>query len=80
MILKKLYEIIVLPRALYCCEFWYNMILNEVLMPECSHRLCVKSMQGLDRYTGSCVALSLISSCPLEQEIRKKKTDFVWSA
>ena len=38
-------------------------------MLECSHRLCVKSMQGLDRYT----ALSLVSSCPLEQEIRKKK-------
>ena len=42
-------------------------------MFECSHRLCVKSMQGLDRYMGSCVALSLVSSCPLENEIRRKK-------
>ena len=33
----------------------------------------MKSMQGLDRYTRSCVALSLIGSCPIEQEIRKKK-------
>ena len=39
-------------------------------MPECSHSLC---LQGSDRYMGSCVALSLVSSCPLEQEIRKKK-------
>ena len=71
--LKKLYEMIVLPRALYGCEFWHNMTHDEVLMLERSHRLCVKSMQGLDRYTRSCVALSLIGSCPLEQEIRKKK-------
>ena len=71
---------IVLPRALYGCEFWHNMTHDEVLMLERSHRLCVKSMQGLDRYTRSCVALSLIGSCPLEQEIRKKKNDFVWSA
>ena len=73
LILKKLYEMIVLPRALYGCEFWHNMTHDEVLMLERSHRLCVKSMQGLDRYTRSCVALSLIGSCPLEQEIQKKK-------
>ena len=38
-------------------------------MLEGSHKFCVNSMQGLDRYMRLCY----IGTCPLAQEIRKKK-------
>ncbi|MCG7874961.1 MAG: reverse transcriptase family protein, partial [Candidatus Thiodiazotropha endolucinida] len=71
--LKRIYETIVLPKALYGCEFWSNMSLTDSLLLERSHRLCLKTLQGIDRTTRTCVALSMIGSVNLQYEILKRK-------
>ncbi|MEW8545933.1 MAG: reverse transcriptase family protein, partial [Candidatus Thiodiazotropha sp.] len=71
--LKKIYETVVLPKALYGCEFWQNIANSDLLKVERSHRLCIKTMQSIWRNTRTCVALSLIGSRSIELEIKKKK-------
>ena len=71
--LKKIYDSVVLPRALYGCEFWHDISNSDLLSLERSHRFCVKSIQNIDRCTRSCVALSLLGSRSLEKDIQKRK-------
>ena len=71
--LKKFYQTVVMPRGLYGCEFWQDLSNSQLLHLERSHRLCVKTMQGIDRCTRSCVALNLIGMPDLESEIAKRK-------
>ena len=71
--LRKIYQTVVLPRALYGCEFWHDLSESQRLHLERSHRLCVKTMQGIDQRTRSCVALNLLGIPNLESEIMKKK-------
>ena len=71
--LKKIYDSVVLPRALYGCEFWHDISNSDLLLLERSHRFCVKSIQNIDRCTRSCVALSLLGSRSLEKDIQKRK-------
>ena len=72
-ILKRIYESIVIPRALYGCELWSNLCQNDILLLERSHRFCVKSMQNMDRRTITCVALRLLGASSLIFEIHKRK-------
>ena len=62
-----------IPRALYGCEFWHDISNSDLLLLERSHRICVKSIQNIDRCTRSCVALSLLGSLSLEKDIQKRK-------
>ena len=71
--LKRIYESIVLPRALYGCELWGNLSQSDSLLLERSHRLCIKSMQNMDRNTRTCVALSLFGTSSLKYVIHKRK-------
>ena len=64
---------IVLPRALYCCEFWHDISYSDLLLLEHSHRLCVKSIQNIDRCSISCVALKLLGGRSLEIDVQKRK-------
>ena len=68
--LRKIYQSVVLPRALYGCEFWHDLSESQRPHLERSHRLCV---QGIDQCTRSCVALNLLGIPNLESEIMKKK-------
>lgn len=71
--LKKIYETVVLPKALYGCEFWHKIPDSDLLKLERAHRLCIKNMQSIGLNTRTCVALSLIGSRSIELEIKKKK-------
>ena len=71
--LKRIYDSIVLPKALYGCELWCSLRQSDILALERSHRLCLKTIQGVSRSTRTCVALSLIGSTSLEYEVQKRK-------
>ena len=49
--LRKIYQTVVSPRALYGCEFWHDLCESQRLHLERSHRLSVKTMQGIDQRT-----------------------------
>ena len=71
--LKRIYESIVLPRALYGCEPSSNLSQTDILLLEWSHRLCIKTMQNTDRNTRTRVALSLSGTSSLNYMIHKRK-------
>ena len=71
--LKRIYESMVLPRALYGCERWSNLSQTYILLLERSHRLCIKTMQNMDRNTRTCAALSLFGTSNLNYVIHKRK-------
>ena len=71
--LKRIYESIVLPRALYGCELWGNLSQSDSLLLERSQRLCIKSMQNMNRNTRTYVALSLFGTSSLKYVIHKRK-------
>ena len=71
--LKRIYESIVLPKSLYGCELWCHLSQSDCLLLERSHRLCIKSMQNMDRNTRTCVALSLFGTSSLKYVIHKRK-------
>ena len=71
--LKRIYESAVVPRALYGCELWSKMSQTDILLLERSHRLCIKTMQNMDRNTRTCVALSLFGASSLNYVIHKRK-------
>ena len=59
---KRIYETVILPKALYGCELWSNLSESTMTLLERSHRLCLKTIQNINRYTKTSVALSLIIS------------------
>ena len=69
--LKRIYESVVLPRALYGSELWSNLSQNDIMLLERSHRLCIKTMQNMDRNT--CVALTSLGMINLSYVIVKRK-------
>lgn len=70
---KKLYCSVVLPKALYGCEVWYNLNETDILLLERAHRYCVKYMQNLRLRCRTDVALSLLGIWSLESEINYRK-------
>ena len=70
---KRIYETVVLPKALYGCEMWVNIPQSDMLLLERSHRLCLKTIQGVDRQTRTTVALRLIGSLNTQYEVEKRK-------
>lgn len=69
--LKRICESVVLLRALYVSELWNNLSQTEFLLVGSSHRLCVKTMQNMDRNTRPCVALSSLGLMSLKYVIVK---------
>ena len=76
---STIYKSIVLPKALYGCEYMDNFMNSEKLILERAHRLCIKRMQSLGMYTRTDTALSLIGIFPLEIEIDFRKLTLFWS-
>ena len=56
----KLYNAVVLPKALYGCENWFDITECVILLLERAHRFCVKHMQSLNKRTRIDAALSLL--------------------
>ena len=63
----------VVPKALYGCEYMDNFTNSEKPILERAHRLCIKRMQSLEMYTRTDTALSLIGIFPPEIEIDFRK-------
>ena len=74
--IKHMYNSIVLPKALYGCELWSNLLPKHVVSLEHAHRFCVKFMQFLPKNVSTDVALSLIGVQPIEAEIDYRKLIF----
>ena len=73
---KKIYESIVLPKALYGCEFWDNLNKDDVYLLEKSHMYCLKYLQSISKYTSTDIASSLIGMLPISAEIDIRKLVF----
>ena len=71
---KRIYETVVLPKAIYGCELWSNISRTDMDLLERSHRLCLKTMQEIGRYTRTYAAVNLIGSLNMQYEIDKRKT------
>ena len=39
---KRIYNSVVLPKALYGCELWSNLHPNHIMSLERAHRFCIK--------------------------------------
>ena len=74
---KRIYETIVLPKALHGCELWSNMSQTDMLLLERSHRLCLKIMQGIGRYTRTYITVNFLGSLNVQFEIEKRKTSLL---
>ena len=67
-----IYNSVVLPKALYGCELWCNLISNQNLSLKRAHRFCLKFMQYLPRNTKTEVALTLLGSNSIEMEVYRR--------
>ena len=76
---KRLYKSIVLPKALYGCELWDDLLPKHLAELEKSHRFCSKLMQSLPRSTSTDVANLLIGLNSIEVEIDYRKLIFFWA-
>ena len=72
----RIYNSVVLPKALYGCELWCDMSPKYMLPLERAHRFCLKFMQNLPRNTKTEVVLNLIASKTIEEEIDRRKLMF----
>ena len=66
---RRIYNSVVLPKALYGYELWSNMQSSHIVSLERAHRFCIKFMQFLPKFTSTDVALALLGASPLESEI-----------
>ena len=48
---RHLYQTVVLPKALYGCEFWNSLKHDHIDKLETAHRFCIKYMQSLPKDT-----------------------------
>ena len=74
---KRIYNSVVLPKALYGCELWSNLNKNHITSLERAHRFCIKFMQSLPKSTSTDVCLALIGMYPIEAEIDYRKLIFL---
>ena len=69
----KIYNSVVLPKALYGCESWSQLSVSNILHLERAQRFCIKYIQGFGIRTRTDVALGLLGVLPLESEVDFKK-------
>ena len=74
---KRIYNSVVLPKALYGCELWSNLNKNHIMSLEHAHRFCIKFMQSIPKFTSTDVSLAMIGMYPIEAEIDYKKLIFL---
>ena len=74
---KKIFETVALPKALYGCETWFSLTINNILQLERVHRFCIEYMQGLSTTTGTDAALSLLGPFSIESEVDFKKLNLL---
>lgn len=75
----KLYNAIVIPKALFGAELWNVLTVAQVKKLEVLHRFCIKRMQGFHRRTRSDVACGMLGCLSIESIIDKRKLIFLGS-
>ena len=75
---RRIYNAVVLPKALYACELWSNLHSTHLVSLERAHRFCVKFMQFLPKSTSTDVALSRLGINSIETEIDYRKLIFLF--
>lgn len=70
---KKIYESIVLPKALYGSELWNGVTDTQLLPLRKLHRQCIKRIQSIPTSTRTDIALSCLGIYPIVQLIDKRK-------
>ena len=73
---KRLYETIVLPKALYGCEMWSYLSKDYISALEIAHRFCIKLIQSVPKFSRSDIVLTSLGMLPIEAEIDKRKLKF----
>ena len=63
---KRIYNPVVLPKALYGRELWSNLHPNHIMSLERCHSFCIKFMQSLPKSTSTDVTLALIGLYPID--------------
>ena len=71
-----IYKSVVLPKALYGCEFWNTMTISDITKLERAHRFCIKYIQNLPPYSRTAIALCSVGLTSIESEIDYKKLQF----
>ena len=66
---RNIYYSIVLPKALYGCECWYNPTSGYSLLLKRAQRFHIKYMQGFSIRTRTDIALGLLGVYSIESEI-----------
>ena len=74
---KRLYNSVVLPKALYGCELWSNLHKTHIMSLERAYRFCINLMQSLPKFTSTDASLALIGMYPIEAEIDCNKLIFL---
>lgn len=73
----KVYNSVVLPRALFGSEMWSSLSVANFKRLETIHHYCLKKIQGLPMRTRSDKVLSLVGCYSLSTIIEKKKLSFL---
>jgi hypothetical protein len=73
---SKIYNSMVLPRALYGAELWTTLTDSNMLQMERFHRLAAKTIQRFPRRTSTVAALGMLGWLPIEGLIDQKKLLF----
>jgi hypothetical protein len=74
---SKMYHRVVLPRALYGCELWYNLSHTELEMLERMHRFSAKLLQDYHPRTRTVIALSMLGWYNMNAYIDRRKLLFL---
>ena len=77
--LLTIYKSIVLPKALFGCEFWNTMSISDIRKLEIAHRFCVKFIQNLPIYAKTDIALNALGITSIESQIDYRKLNFLLS-
>ena len=71
--LRVIYQSVVLPKALYGCEFWSTYTKSDIDSLEKAHRHCIKHIQTFFRCTSTDFSLCCLGSVPIETLIDYRK-------
>ncbi|KAH3798703.1 hypothetical protein DPMN_152305 [Dreissena polymorpha] len=73
----KVFNSIMIPKALYGCELWTSMSAEDKIKLERSHRICLKHIQGLPQNTATNFSLCAIHAVPMETKVDYRKLVFL---
>ncbi|MES9882637.1 MAG: reverse transcriptase family protein [Sedimenticola sp.] len=72
----KLYQTIVLPRALFGCDLWNGISATNKRKLETVHHFCIKVIQSFPKQTRSDCALGMLGISSLESYMDAQKLNF----